>query len=136
MQFYIDGKVAEMDLIDFLSSKLGYKVETLDCPDKRAEIFLMITEYEEGFVTGINVSWNKDITIDVERIDLAKGLARYFDKTIATDLPRDHPLGVDPYYWCVVEPDGNVFQVSEDVDLGKAREGLLLDNRTRKPVSS
>lgn len=135
MQFYLSAMVERDDLIGVLADLLGMKLETLEQPDPEAGAFVMITTYAGDFPMGINVSWPPDMAPDRDDVAIAKHLAGHYRLFVATDLPENHPAKLDPFYWCVAEPDGAIVEMAEDISGANERDGLVLDRNSRKLIS-
>lgn len=134
LQFYLGRLVDIEDLRIILSDLLSMKIETVEHPLAEATAFMMTTDYAEGFPLGVNVSWRNAGWHKRDRLEIARQLARYLNTNVATDLPEDHPSFIDPYVWCVAEPDGTLTEVSEEISY-QERGGLVLDPQTRKVIT-
>ena len=133
MQLYLSTPVDSHDLVEALADLLGMKVESLEWPNDDAEAFLMTRTYVHGFPLGINVSWRPELEPRHDQIAVARGLAQRYGIRVATDLPEQNPRHIDPYRWCVAEPDGSVAEVWEDTTAIPG-SGLVLDEATKKPL--
>lgn len=127
IQLYIYQSLDEQDLVNSLSKLLGISVSTLDFPNKYAPAFMMIINYEKGFRMGVNVSWSASIRSQADNVQIAKILSQQFATIVATNLPDEHPLSKNPLQWCVAQPDGSLFRMSEDTSESTS-DGLILNN--------
>ena len=134
MQFYLSAAVDCDDLIKVLSDLLGMKVETLEQPDSEALAFLLVTRYNSNFSMGISLSWREDIIPKHNYLEIAKYLANNYNIQVATDLPEGHPSKLNPYYWCVAEPDGTLLEMVEDTSGSEERDGLILNVTSKKII--
>jgi hypothetical protein len=136
MQFYLNKVIDEYDLIEFLSKTLDLKIESLNYPDSEAQAFVMINDYEIGFPMDITISHTKGVSQRKDYLSLAKLLAMHYQTLVATDLPEGHPDKINPYCWCVAEPKGYLFEMTEDISDVEEREGLLLNNNSKKSLTT
>lgn len=132
MQFYINTLIETSHLIRLLSDALGITLETLEYPDEQADGFIMVLEYNVGFPLGVNVSWRQDVTVKKNAWEVALQLAKYFDTLVATDFFEQEDSQLDPFYWCVAEPSGKLYKISEQMEQADAAEGLVLNFDTRE----
>jgi hypothetical protein len=128
VQIYLNQAIKPTDLLITLSSLLNIQLETLDYPSPQAIGFVMLEEYKRGFPLGINVTWPKDISPNLDNIQIAKSISKHYNTQVATDLPSGFPpeYRQNPYIWCLVEPNGQLYQVEEKVGEGDV-EGLVLN---------
>ena len=132
MQFYIDRLVDTSDLIKPLSDAVGITLETLEYPDEKADGFIMVLEYNVGFPLGVNISWRQDVTVKKNTWEVAQQLAKHFNTLVATDFLEGEDPQLDPFYWCVAEPNGRLFKISERMEQADTAEGLVLNFNTRE----
>ncbi len=135
MQFYLNKKVDDSSLISEFNTLLGMRVESIEQPDEQASAFLMVTEYETGFATGANISWNPELSPKNDYLEVAKRLAARYQTQVATDLPTSDPSASDPFYWCVASPSGTLAKITQDTNNVNGDTGLIL-NGYRKPLLS
>lgn len=135
MQFFLNTKVDVDDLIDTLSHLLNVQVETLEQPHREAKAFLMLIDYQDGFPLGLTISMQPDVVDQHDSLAIAKHLAMHYNTLVATDLPENSPNVHLPYHWCLIQPDGVMFEVAEDTSLDlEERDGLVLDHKTKHPI--
>lgn len=127
MQLYLNTKLDQRSLIDQLNTLLGLRVETIEQPDEEATAFMMLTEYETGFPTGINVSWNGHATPKTDYLNVAKQLASRYRTQVATDLPRNDRYADNPFYWYVIEANGTVAKIAQETEDDSDQTGLVLN---------
>ncbi|NEP58098.1 MAG: hypothetical protein F6K31_13910 [Symploca sp. SIO2G7] len=136
MQFYINKVVDEYELLTFLSKILDLQIESLNYPNIQAEAFVIINEYEIGFPMDITISYTKGVSPVKDHLSLARLLAMHYQTLVATDLPEEHPDKMNPYFWCVAEPKGDLVEMTEDLSDIEDREGLLLNNNSKKSLTT
>jgi hypothetical protein len=82
----------------------------------------------------VAIYWNAKARPLIGHIDAALWLAKFSEDTVVTDLPEDHPEHAVPSRWCMAEPDGRLFAVSED-DAYDLSQGLVLLESGRRLLS-
>ncbi|NEQ65971.1 MAG: hypothetical protein F6K21_10805 [Symploca sp. SIO2D2] len=136
MQFYLNKVLDEYQLLTFLSKILDLKIERLNYPGIQAEAFIIINEYDIGFPMDITISYTKGVLPGKDHLSLARLLAMHYQTLVATDLPEEHPDKMNPYCWCVAEPKGYLVEMTEDLSDIEDREGLLLNNNSKKSLTT
>jgi hypothetical protein len=134
MQLYLSEPVNTENIREVLSDFLGLMVETIDHPIEEATAFLIITEYKYGFPIGLNVSWRQGLQPKYNHLEIAQRIAAFYNASVATDLPDNNPEFSDPFIWCVVDPDGKFFEMTENISALIQQDGLVLDQSSRKPL--
>lgn len=78
MQIFISPKIAEGDLLDFLSEEFSFIVDSVEIEIPNAVGFAQISNYPEGFEQGILVSWPNEVHVALSPPELLKGIAMRF----------------------------------------------------------
>ncbi|MGC9506108.1 hypothetical protein [Baaleninema sp.] len=135
LQFYLSQKITTQKLLYILSRLVGFEVESLECLSEKALGFLSVSEYNSGFLLGINLAWHPSVNPQKSQWEIARDLARELKIYVATDLPdRDSDVR-DPYYWCVAEPNGKIFKRKECLtNLAEEEAGLIFEETYKEEI--
>lgn len=134
MEFYLSKVIDEKDLINFWNKQLNIRLESLNHPDSKATAFLMMTTYDTGFTVDINVSYQQPTIPKINHLSVAKLLAQHYNMIVVTDLPNDDQDRLDPYYWCLVQPEGLLSKVKQDISASENTESLILDISSKQSL--
>jgi hypothetical protein len=99
-QLFIEKSIKEERLVEYLNCCMMRGIETLDFPVDRAEYFAQLHDYEEGFHSGLNISWRDDKSLDLDEINLAFSIAKEFNTTVLLELNDESCK------WCLVDREG------------------------------
>ena len=137
IQIHIDKVVEHSELLNILSSLLSIQLTPLDDLNSEAKGFVMFQEYLCGFPLGVYIAWGQDTAIDLDGIRIIKFIAQYYKTVVATDFPDTIQLEsvMTPYFWYVVEPDGQLYQV-EGTPGQEETEGLVLNLESKQRLHS
>jgi len=128
--FYLGKKVDYDDLIEFLNIVFNSKLTTIYNDNNTTAIFFDITEYNVGFPISLNVFTKLSQDLPYDNLSIAQQIAAHYNMTVATDLPSGHIHNQDPFYWCIAEPNGDLFEVAEANNYINL-DGLVLDFATK-----
>lgn len=106
LQLFIEKSMEEERLVEYLNCRMRRGVETLDVPVDEAEYFAQLQDYEEGFHSGLNISWRDDESLDIDEINLAFSIAKEFNTTVLLELNDES------CEWCLVDREGAKHAVS------------------------
>lgn len=129
---YLSKKVSCDDLIEFLNTVLNSKLTTIYDDNNKTDMFFDITEYNVGFPISLNIFTKLNQDLPYDNLQISRQLAAHYNITVATDLPSSHIHSQDPFYWCIAEPNGDLFEVAETSSYINS-DGLVLDVATKTP---
>jgi hypothetical protein len=127
MQFFLNKTIPENQLLSFLENLLKMKISRLD-EDIDAKLFITFESYAGEFTLYFSLNWPHDIDYNFNSIKIAQELVKKFNCSVVTDVPDS----LDPFMWLIVEQNGNVFEISEDMHGGEKRDYLKLDYSSKK----
>jgi hypothetical protein len=105
--FWLDKNIDYVDLKQFLSEKI--------IPQSGSKIFNEFNPVLQNF-NSMNFSTFLEIMLPYkyDNIEMAQCLAEYFTSRVATRQPPWYPpVDNDGYSWCLIEPNGAVFEISQ-----------------------
>jgi hypothetical protein len=100
LQLFIEKRLEEERLVEYLNRCIRSGVETTDIQVDEAEYFAQLQEYEEGFHSGLNISWRDDESLDLDEIHLAFSIAKEFNTTVLLEINDES------CEWCLVDSEG------------------------------
>ena len=133
MQFILRRAVEEAVLIQELEGTLGFALDRIDGPPGTADALYRIERFGQGFAMYVAIYYNANLRPLIDNVDAARRLAKLSEDAVLIDLPEDHQEHDIPGMWCMVEPNGKLFIMSEDDD--NLSEGLVLLESSRRPLS-
>ena len=75
IQLFFRSARPESELLRVLAQFIGIAVECVDIPVPDAVGFAQFTQYTEGFVLGVLVSWPPHVSLELNEISLVERLA-------------------------------------------------------------
>lgn len=132
MQFYINKSVVISQVISRLEQYLKLVISHIDNLEDNDAVY-SIDEFTEGSWTGVGIDFNPNTVLKVDFIEIASEISSFTQHAVITDLPKEHPRHNDPFCWCMINPDGKKFLISEKTD-DLDRNGLVLDETTIRPI--
>ncbi len=109
VDFFIQSPASEEALLAFFNQHIPQGVESLDCPNDKAALFLQCFEYGNGFSRSVGLAWGlPDVAFD--DMAIAAELAREFStQVLFQPQTLQLPAGLE---WCVVDSNGSVHAVN------------------------
>jgi hypothetical protein len=98
MQFFLRTAKSEEEILELLSTAMGFPVESTDLEVPDAIGFAQITEYSEGFEQGILVTWPANLERKIELDIVARAVAVGFQVKVLLEVGEDD--------WILANPDG------------------------------
>ncbi|MCG8069774.1 MAG: hypothetical protein JAY84_18155 [Candidatus Thiodiazotropha taylori] len=117
LQFFVEQRLDENKLINYLNLFLPRGVESIDSPLDDADYFLQVQEYSDGFRVGLNISWRDDQELDVDEFELAKSIAKEFTVNILLENSDDENN------WWLIDSAGNRFVARVE----ELEDGITMD---------
>lgn len=98
---YIEKKIPERDVLNFLNNCLPYEVESASHRNEKARYLLLFIEYSEGFHTCLDLGWPDDDELNIRDIEIATRLAVHFGTRVLFE--PDAILMPNGLKWCMID---------------------------------
>jgi hypothetical protein len=119
VDFFIQAPASEEALVAFFNQHIPQSVESLDCPNDKAAVFLQCFEYDNGFSRSAGLAWGlPDLALD--DMAIAAALAREFStQVLLQPQTLQLPAGLE---WCLVDSNGsfhavNIVELEDSVEV-------------------
>lgn len=117
LQIFVEQRLDENKLINYLNLFLPRGVESIDSPLDDADYFLQVQEYSDGFSIGLNISWRDDQKLDIDEFELAKSIAKEFTVNVLLENSDDENN------WWLIDSAGNRFVARVE----ELEDGITMD---------
>lgn len=109
VDFFIQSPTSEEALVAFFNQHIPQGVESLDCPNDKAALFLQFFEYDNGFSRSAGLAWGlPDVALD--DMAIAAALAKEFSTQVLLQPQKlQLPVGFE---WCMVDSIGSFHAVN------------------------
>jgi hypothetical protein len=109
VDFFIQDHLSEEAVVAFFNRQIPQGVESLECTNDKAALFLQFFEYDKGFSRSAGLAWGLP-DLELDDIAIAAALAKEFStQVLLQPQALQLPAGLE---WCLVNSDGSFYAVN------------------------
>jgi hypothetical protein len=139
MQFFLQA-VSDNILVSALEEILGFPLEDLTTvarttQEASRESVYTIERHNYLYSMHVTIHWSPRVEPRVDNTAAAALISARLKTPVVTDAPSTWPRHESPYVWYLVEPNGERFLVSENIEAGERHGWLEIDDSSRQRIA-